>query len=187
MTRVMASFVIVFTILWGEVACGEVEASKKTAWPFIWRAPDTLWAVGGFGQLRPGLLDEIIRRKPDGFDGIKQYELEHAEPGEWWGFAVGLKKVKRVVLTKSTKFVLTTKNGKKVESEAITFCTDKWQTVLYDNRRSPIIVSTTTVWRNASGDPAGWVKFPKGSIRREDVASFEVVGAVVDTTQTATK
>jgi len=166
------------------VLCGECEAAKKTHWPFIWRAPDSSWAVGGFGKLRPGLLEEILEKKPAELDGLKAYELQAREPGEWWGFSVGLKKVDRVVFTKSTKFVVTGKNGRRVESEAIIFYPDYLQTSLYDSRKSPVIVSKSSVWCNpSSGDPSGKVKFPRGSIELENVASFEVIGAIVDTTQ----
>jgi hypothetical protein len=138
--------------------------------------------------LRPGLLEEILSKKPADLDGLKAYGLQAREPGEWWGFSVGLKKVERVVFTKSTRFVVMGKDGKRVESEAIVFYPDLLQTSLYDSRKAAIVVTKRSVWCNpSSGDPSGHVKFPRGSIELKNVVSFEVVGAIVDTTERVAK
>jgi len=158
---------------------GEVEAKKGGQRTIVWWAPDSSWAVGGFGKLRPGLLEQILAAKPADFDGAKLYELQANEPGEWLGFCVELEKVDRVVFTKDTKFVLTDKAGRRVESEAIVFSPDLLETQVYDARRTPVVVSQKSVWCGCIGGmPTGRVKFPLGSIKREDIVSFEVVGAV---------
>jgi hypothetical protein len=101
---------------------------------------------------------------------------------------VGLRRVERVVFTRSTKFVLTDKDGKRVESEAIVFWSDLLQTSLYDSRKMAIVVTKTSVWCNpGNGYPSGLVKFPLGSIELKNIANFEVVGAIVDTLQRAAK
>ena len=166
----------------------ECEAAKKDTPPHVWWAPDSSWAVGGFGKLRSGFLEEILAKKPPELDGLKGYELAAKEPGEWWGFGVALKRVGKVVFTKSTKFVVTDKSGKRVESEAVVFYPDLLQTSVYDSRKMAIVVTKSSVWCNPNnGYPSGNVKFPAGSIELNNVASFEVVGAIVDTLQRATK
>ena len=170
------------------VPCGECEGAKKKLMPHIWWAADSSWAVGGFGKSRPGLDEEIVAKKPAELDGMKAVQLVLNEPAEWLGFGVGLKRIERVVFTKSTKFVVTDKAGKRIESEAIVFCPDLLQTSLYDSRKMVIVVSKTTVWCNPNnGYPSGLVKFPPGSIELKNIASFEVVGAIVDTLQRAAK
>jgi hypothetical protein len=163
--------------------CGECEAGKKGKAPHVWWAPDSSWAVGGFGKLRPGLLEEIIAKKPAELNGLKGYELEFGEPGEWLGFGVWLKRVEKVVFTKSTKFVLVDKEGRRIESEAIVFWPDYLQTSLYDSRKMAIVVTKSSVWcYPETGYPSGKVKFPAGSIELKNIAGFEVVGAVEDST-----
>jgi len=170
------------------VPCAICEAAKKKPFPYIWWAPDSSWAVGGFGSLRPGLLEEIMDKKPSELEGLKAYELQLKEPGVWLGFSVGLRKVEKVVFTRSTKFVLTDKTGKRIESETIVCYPDLLQTSLYDSRKMAIVVTQSSVWCNPNNkSPSGFVKFPAGSIQLKDIASFEVVGAVADTAQRATK
>lgn len=127
-------------------------------------------------------------KKPSGLDGLKIYEMEITQPAVYLGIAVGLKKINKVVFTKNTKLVLTDKKGKRIESEAIFFCPDYLQTQLYDSRKMAIAVTKSSVWCNPkTGDPSGWVKFPAGSIEVGNIASFEVVGAIVDTQQREAK
>jgi hypothetical protein len=135
----------------------------------------------GFGRLRPGLLEEIMAKKPPDLDGLKMYEMEVREPAVYLGFQVVFRSLQKVVFTKSTKIVLTDKKGKRIESEAIFFCPDYLQTSLYDSRRMPVVVTRSSVWCNPeNGCPGGFVKFPAGSIELKNIASFEVVGAVED-------
>jgi hypothetical protein len=165
----------------------ECVAGKNEA-PHVWWAVDSSWAVGGFGKLRPGLLEEILAKKPAELDGLKGYELEAKEPGEWLGFGVLLKRVEKVVFTRSTKFVVVDREGKRVESEAIVFYPDLLQTSVYDSRKMAIVVTKRSVWcYPETGYPSGKVKFPAGSIELKNIASFEVAGAIVDTLQRATK
>jgi hypothetical protein len=167
---------------------GECEAGGKKVCPHLWYAADSSWGVGGFGRLRPGLAEEVMAKKPLELDGLRIYEMEVREPAVYLSFVVGLRRVEKVVFTKSSRFVLTDKDGKRVESEAIFFCPDYLQTSLYDSRKCPIVVTKTSVWCNPrTGDPAGWVKFPAGSIELKSIGSFEVVGAIVDTLQRAAK
>jgi hypothetical protein len=168
--------------------CGKCVAGKRVLPPHIWFAADSAWAVGGFGRLRPGFCEEIMARKPAEIDGLKAYELQLQEPGEWLGFSIGFRRVEKVVFTKSTKIVLIDKDGKRIESEAIVFYPDLLQTSLYDSRKMAIVVTKSSVWCNPKNDsPSGFVKFPLGSIELKNIASFEVVGAIVDTLQRATK
>jgi len=168
------------------VLCGECEAGKKKLMPHRWIAPDSSWAVGGFGEGRPGLLEELMAKKPSELDGLKAVELLLNEPGVWLGFGVAFRTIDRVVFTKSTKFVLTDKLGRRVESEALVFYPDVLQTRVFDSRKTAIVVTKTSVWCNPNnGYPSGLVKFPAGSIELKDIASFEVVGAVADTAQQA--
>jgi hypothetical protein len=172
----------------GVVRHGECGAAKKVPWAHVWYAADSSWAVGGFGKLRPGLLEEIMAKKPAELDGLKMYEMEVREPGVYLGFAVSFRRVQKVVFTKSTKFVLTDKKGERIESEAIFFCPDYLQTQLYDSRKMPVVVTKSSVWCNPkTGDPSGWVKLPAGRIELKGISSFEVVGAIVDTLQRAAK
>ena len=104
------------------------------------------------------------------------------------GFSVIPVKVERVVFTKRTRIVLMDKAGKRIESEACLFPVDEMQTKVYDNRREVIVVSNRTVWcRKKDGLPSGAAKFPAGSFRYKDIVSFEMVGAIVDTTHRVTK
>lgn len=168
--------------------CGMSEGGRRNRVPHVWWAADSSWAIGGFGKLRPGLAEEIMRKKPPEIDGMKAFELELKEPGEWLGFGVWLKVVEKVVFTKNTKFVLRDKTGKRIESEAIVFWLDLLQTSLCDSRRMPVVVTKSSVWCNpGTGYPSGFVKFPAGSIELKNIASFEVVGAIVDTLQRATQ
>jgi hypothetical protein len=163
--------------------CGKCVAGKKEKMPHIWYAPDSSWAVGGVGKSRRGLNEEILAKKPPELDGMKAVELQVSEPGEWLGFSIGFRRVEKVVFTKSTKIVLTDKDGKRVESEAIVFWPDYLQTSLYDSRKMAIVVTKTSVWCNPNnGYPSGLVKFPLGSIELKNIASFEVVGALEDST-----
>jgi hypothetical protein len=163
-------------------------AAKKEAPPHVWWAPDSSWAVGGFGKLRPGLAEAVMAKKPPGLDGLKVYEMEVNDPAEYLGVQVGLRKVDKVVFVKGAKIVLIDKTGRRVESDAIFFCPDYLQTSLYDSRKMSIVVTKKSIWCNPkSGYPAGWAKFPAGSIKLEDIASFEVVGAIADTLQRAAK
>jgi hypothetical protein len=166
----------------------ECVAGKKETPPHIWFAPDSAWAVAGFGQLKPGFAERIMSKKPPELDGLKMYEMEVKELGVYLGFRVGLRRVEKVVFTKSTKFVLTDKDGKRIESEAIFFYPDLLETSLYDSRKMAVVVTKSSVWCHPKdGTPCGVVKFPAGSIELENIASFEVVGAIVDTLQRATK
>jgi hypothetical protein len=170
------------------VPCNESVAAKKEAPPHVWWAPDSSWAVGGFGRLRPGFCEEVMAKKPAELDGLKAYELQLKEPGEWLGFSIAFKRVEKVVFTKSTKIVVTDKEGERIESEAIVFYPDLLQTSLYDSRKMAIVVTKSSVWCNPkNGYPSGFVKFPLGSIELKNIASFEVVGAIVDTLQRAAK
>jgi hypothetical protein len=180
--------IVIGSLLGLALASPECEAGKGGKAPHVWWAADSSWAVGGFGKLRPGLAEEIMAKKPPELDGLKGYELELNEPGEWLGFGVWLKRVEKVVFTKSTKFVLIDKDGKHVESEAIVFYPDLVQTSLYDSRKMAVVVTKTSVWcYPETGYPSGKVKFPVGSIELKNIASFEVVGAVADTLQRAAK
>jgi len=168
--------------------CGDAEAAKEVPPPHVWWAADSTWAVAGFFQLRPGLLEEIIAKKPAEFEGAKGFEMAYKEGGVWWGFGVALKRIGKVVFTKDTKFVVTRKDGGRVESEAIVFYPDRLQTSVYDTRKMAVVVTNSSVTCNPyNGYPSGNVKFSKGSIELKDVASFEVVGAIVDSTQRATQ
>ncbi len=164
----------------------ESEAGK-TRFAHVWWATDSSWAVGGFGKSRPGLDEEVMRRKPPELDGMKAVELMVRERGEWLGFGVYLRTVQRVVFTGRTRFVLTDKEGRRVESEALIFYPDALQTALYDSRKMVVVVNTRSIWCNpANGYPSGLAKFPAGSIELKDIASFEVIGAVADTLRPAT-
>jgi len=166
----------------------ECVAGKKELPQHVWAAGDSAWVVVGFGKLRPGLAEEILSKKPAEVDGLKGYELEVKEPGEWLGFGVWLKRVEKVVFTKSTKFVLTDKEGRRIESEAIVFWPDQLQTRLYDSRKMAIVVTKNSVWRyEKTGALCGVAKFPAGSIELKNIAGFEVVGAIVDTLQRSAK
>jgi hypothetical protein len=167
---------------------GECEGSKSVPPPHIWWAPDSSWAVMGFGQLRPGLAEEIMSKKPAELDGLRIYDMVVNEPAVYLGFQVGFRKVQKVVFTKSSKIVLTDKDGKRTESVAIFFCPDYLQTSLYDSRKMAVVVTKSSVWCNPkNGCPGGWVKFPAGSIEVKSIAGFEVVGAIEDTLQGAAK
>ena len=182
MFRVLSGVMVISLCLCGVPACRDCEASKRDAPPHVWWAPDSSWAVGGFGKLRPGFCEEIIAKKPAGMDGLKAYELQLEEPGEWLGFSIAFKRVKKIVVTKSTRIVLIDTSGNRIESEAIVFYPDLLQTSLYDSRRSPVVVTENSVWCNPkNGYPSGFAKFPAGSIEVKRIASFEVLGAVVDT------
>jgi len=188
MKRLLTGVLVCSVFLCGVMLCGECEAAKKEAPPHIWWAGDSSLVVMGFGRLRPGFCEEIMAKKPAELEGLKAYELQLKEAGEWLGFSIKFKRVEKVVFTKSTKIVLTDKEGKRIESEAIVFYPDLLQTSLYDSRRSPIVVTKSSVWCNPNnGYPSGFVKFPLGSIELKSIASFEVVGAVVDTLQRAAK
>ena len=181
MPRVLTAALILSAFLCNAVLCAECEATRKQ-FAHVWWAADSSWAVGGFGQSRPGLDQEILRKKPPGLDGLKAVELVLNEPGEWFGFGVRLKKVEKVVFTQRTKFVLTDRAGGRVESVALVFYPDQLQTSIYDSRRMAVVVSNRSVWSNpANGYPSGLVKFPAASIELEDIVSFEVIGAIADT------
>lgn len=158
------------------------EAGKRERAPHVWWAPDSSWAVMGFGKLRPGLAEEVIRRKPPELTGLKIYEMEVDEPALYLGFEVFLKKVRSVVFTKTTKIVVTDRVGKRVESDGIFFCPDFLQTSVYDPRKWPVVVSKNSVWCHPeNGCPCGWVRFPSGSFELKDIVSLEVIGATIQT------
>ena len=177
----LRSVLILSVFVCGVVLCGDVEARKKGEAAHVWWAADSSWAVGGFGKLRAGLLEEILSKKPAELDGLKGYELMRDEPGEWLGFNVALEKVDRVVFTKRTKIVLVDRAGRRVKSEAIVFYPDRLQSEVYDNRRMAVVVSAKSVFCYGEwGQPSGMAKFPVGSIELKNIVSFEVVGAVVE-------
>jgi len=156
------------------------EAAKSVPAPHVWWAPDSSWAVMGFGRLRQGLAQELIRRRPPELDGLKIYEMEINEPALYLGIELVLKKVEKVVFTKNTKVIVLDTAGRRVESDGIFFCPDFLQTSVYDSRKWPVVVSKNSVWCHPkNGCPCGWVKFPTGSVELNKIASFEVVGAVV--------
>lgn len=159
------TIVILSVLLCCLVLSSECEAGKKKLMPHIWIAPDSSWAVGGFGKASRELLEELMANKPPGLDGLKGVELELNEPGVWLGFGVGFRTIDRVVFTKNTKFVVTAKGGKRVESDALIFYPDALQTSLYDTRKMAVVVTKTSVWCNPNnGYPSGLVKFPPNSI-----------------------
>jgi hypothetical protein len=183
MRRAAVVSVVAWLVVGLCVPCSQCVAAKKDVPPHVWWAPDSGFVVGGFGKLRPGLLEEILAKKPPELDGLKGYELQAKEPGEWLGFSMAFRRVQKVVFTKDTKIVLTDREGKRIESEAIVFCPDYLQTSLYDSRKMVVVVTKSSVWCNPkNGYPGGMVKFPAGSIELRNIAGFEVVGAVEDRT-----
>ena len=185
MTRFLTAILILNAFVCCTVTCPECGAGSRQ-FAHVWWAADSSWAVGGFGQSRPGLDQELLRKKPPGLDGLKAVELVLREPGEWFGFGVRLKKAEKVVFTQRTKFVLTDRAGGRVESVALVFYPDQLQTSIYDSRRMAVVVSNRSVWSNpANGYPSGLVKFPAGSIQLEGIVSFEVIGATADTLRRA--
>ncbi|MFH0778542.1 MAG: hypothetical protein V2A71_07925 [Candidatus Eisenbacteria bacterium] len=179
MIRWLTGALIVGLFLCGVVLCGDVEARRKGEAAHVWWAPDSSWAVGGFGKHRPGLVEQILSMKPAELDGLKGYELMRDEPGEWLGFNVALKKVERVVFTRRTKIVLVDKAGRRLESEAIVFYPDRLQSAVYDNRKMAVVVSPKSMFcYGEGGQPSGMAKFPVGSIEIKNIVSFEVVGGV---------
>jgi len=184
----MMGLLVVGVFLSGIVMCSECDGAKKKLLPYRWIAPDSSWGVGGFGRTEPGLLEELMSRKPPELDGLKAVELLLNEPGLWLGFGVAFRTIDRVVFTKNTKFVLTNRSGKRVESEAFVFYPDELQTRVFDSRKTPIVVTKNSVWCNPNnGYPSGLVKFPVGSIELKDIASFEVIGAVGDSSERAAR
>ena len=182
MLRLLTSFVILTVCVLGTLLCSECEAGKKKLMPHRWIAPDSSWGVGGFGKASRELLEQLMAKKPPELDGLKGVELELNEPGVWLGFGVAFRTVDRVVFTKSTKFVLIDKRGKRIQSEAFVFYPDALQTSVFDTRKTAIVLTKNSVWCNPNnGYPSGLVKFPPGSIELKDIASFDVIGAVIDT------
>jgi len=170
------------------VPSGDVKAEKKTGPAHVWWARDSLWAIGGFGAIKESVLQRILAVKPKEIDCFKGYELQLREKGVWLGFGVALRKVDRVVFTKATKVVLYDRSGRRVESEAIIFYPDEYQTAVYDNRKGPVVVTARSIWSfENSGQPSGVAKFPLGSIKADEIVNCEVVGAIADTTQRATR
>ncbi|MFH0777040.1 MAG: hypothetical protein V2A71_00270 [Candidatus Eisenbacteria bacterium] len=170
---------VVGGILGLTVLCGESEAGQKGRPEHVWEGPDSAWAVGGFGELRPGLAEEAMAKKPPEVDGLKAIEIQVKEPGVYLGFQVALRTVEKVTFTKKTKFVLSLKDGRRVESEAIIFWPDLLQTRLYDSRKMAVVVTKSSVWCNrGTGYPSGFVKFPAGSVELKDIVGLEVVGAI---------
>lgn len=170
------------------VPCGDVEAGKRTKAPHVWWAADSSWAVMGFGKLRAGLAEEILQKKPAGVEGLKFFEMEVDSPAVYLGFEVDLKRLERVVFSKGSRFVLWTKNGRRLESEVVLFCPDMEQTSVFDSRKRAVVVSRLSVYCHAeNGCPCGWVKFPRGSVEVGDITGFEVLGAVVQSGDGGTK
>ncbi|MCX5800785.1 MAG: hypothetical protein NTX17_05290 [Candidatus Eisenbacteria bacterium] len=188
MIRRLAAILMCSVFLCGFVSQGKCEARKQGNALHVWWAPDSSWAVAGFGQLKPGFAERMMEKKPPELDGLKMYEMVVKEPGLYLGFRVGLKRVEKVVFTRSTKLVLTDKEGKRIESEGIFFYPDLMQTSLYDARKMVVVVTKCSVWCHPKdGSPCGWVKFGAGSIDVRNIAGFEVVGAVVDTLERVKK
>jgi len=188
MPRFIRYLVIVASLMCSLMLNGESDASKRVPAPHVWWAPDSSWAVMGFGRLRPGLAEEVMRKKPSDFEGAKVFLLEVTDPAVYLGFQVAFKRIEKVVFTKDTKLVLRNKQGKLIQSEAIFFCPDYLQTQLYDSRKMAIVVTKSTVFCHPeNGCPCGYVKFPLGSIELKDIASFEVMGAMADSSEGAAR
>ena len=170
------------------VPCGEAGFRVNKHGTMIWWPPDSSWCVAGFGHPDPGDLVQLLDSRPPGVECLKMYEAIEYEGGQWLGFGVLPISVDRVVFTKGTKIVLTDKSGKRIQSEGCLFPADEMQTRVYDTRREVVVISKRTVWcSKKEGVPSGAAKFPAGSFRFKDIVSFEVVGAIVDTTERATK
>jgi len=170
------------------VPCGEAGFRVNKHGSMIWWPPDSSWCAAGFGRPEPGDFVRLLNSRPPGLECLKMYEAIENEGGQWLGFGVLPISVDRVVFTKATKIVLTDKSGRRIESEACLFAADEMQTTVYDTRREVAIVSKKTVeCSKKEGVPCGVAKFPAGSFRFKDIVSFEVVGAIVDTRERATK
>jgi hypothetical protein len=164
--------------------CREVDAGRRGDGVGVWWAPDSTWGMR-LGEV-DGVEDFVglWERRPEKFVGLLMFEVWASEEGEWFWIRMRLSKVKRVTFTNRTKVVVTDREGKRVESEAVFFWPDLYQTSLYDSRRGPVVVTNSSVWRGSDGrNPTGCVKFASGSVRVGDIRSFEVVGAVEDTVQ----
>lgn len=161
------------------VQSGECGTRDKSGVYARWYAPDSAWAIALVNEVSAQKLEAIAKNAEARSMGFKFVMAVVEEPGVWMTFVMKLSKVKTVTFTKSTKIIVTDKKGKRVESEGVFFWPDEVQSVLYDSRKSPVVVSEKSVWRGPKGElPIGGVKFPKGSIRIGEIDSLEVVGAV---------
>jgi len=161
------------------VPCGEGGFRVDERGNGIWEASGGGWQVFGIGVWPMNDIVRVVDLKPREADAARLYEVIVDEPGEWFAFGIKFGAAERVVWTKSTKIVLTDKQGKHYESEACFFYPDKMQTQVYDCRKMNVVVTPKTVYCNPKRELAVVaVKFALGSVRRKDVVKFEVVGAV---------
>jgi len=180
--------VVIGSVVWILAPCGEVEAGRRGGGVGVWWAADSAWAMRLTEVEGVEEFVGVWERRPERVTGWLMFEVWASEQGEWFWIRMRLSKVERVTFTKDTKIVVRDGVGKGIESEAVFFWPDLYQTSLYDSRKTPVVVTNSSVWGGSDGrNPTGCVKFAPGSVRVGDIRSFEVVGAVVDTLQRATK
>ena len=179
--RILVVTLLLVAFLTGSVAPAcECEAGRPEEKLMRWYAPDSTWGLGGFRLFDRESLARQIERRPEKVVGWLAFERIAAEEGDWLAFRVGLKRVERVTFTARTKIVLRNMDGRELESEAVLFWPDRWQTSVYDAAAGPVVVSKSSVWCGDDGDGAcGAAKFRAGSVRLADIVSFKVVGAIV--------
>jgi hypothetical protein len=181
MMRLVTGVLICSVFVCGVVLYGECEGGGEGQQWHYWWAADSAWSMKGLGKVKREAIQKGMERVPEKAVALLMYAMIASEEGEWFTVRLKLRGVKKVTFTKNTKIVVTDKEGRRVESEAIVFWPDELQTSLYDSRKSPVVVTRSSVWQGPDGGyPSGCVKFPVGSVELGNIVSFEVVGAVED-------
>ncbi|MCX5800658.1 MAG: hypothetical protein NTX17_04655 [Candidatus Eisenbacteria bacterium] len=176
---VLPLMVVCLMALWAP--CGDGEAGRRGEGLGLWWAPDSACAVRLAQVVGLERIARLLEGRPEKVVGWLMLERMVEDEGEWFWIRVRMKNVKSVTFTKSTKIVVTERDGRRVESEGIFFWPDYHQTSLYDSREMCVVVGRSSVWQGLDGlAPTGCVKFAAGSVRVGDVRGFEVVGAIVD-------
>jgi len=155
----------------------------------VWEAPSGGWSMATNFMTRDlGALERFMENKPPDVQAGKVFELMLAERGVWMGFGMKLRRVQKLVFTKSTKVVVIDKAGKRYESDGCFFYPDVIQSSVLDSRKMAVVLSSKSVLCDRrSGQPMIEVRFRDGEFRLKDLVEFEVVGAVEDTSQVATQ
>ena len=167
-------------VLVAAVVCGGVRVRVDAApyRPYWWAAGHTWW-MRFLAEADAAKVVDFARDPAARSAGFKMWIRMVEEPGSWFTVSMKPMKVESVVFLPGTRMVVTTRDGRVVESEGFFFWPDFLQTELYESRKGPVVVNMRSVYRGPTGFcPVGMVKFPAGSLRLGDVKSFEVVGAV---------
>jgi hypothetical protein len=153
----------------------------------VWESPSGGWSVATMFKTRDLRdVEEFMAKMPAGAAGLEVFKLMLTERGTWMGFGVWFGRVERVVFTKNTKVVLIDKAGGRYESDGIFFYPDLMQTSLYDSRKSPVVVSQNSVMCHSKSDVAIMeVRFAGDGLPLKEVVTFEVIGAIEDSTKAA--